>query len=62
MRAELNAMKSGASIVNIASGIVYTCFPYYSSYIASKHAVVGLTKAAAKENAAKNIRVNAVAP
>lgn len=62
MRAQLNHMSSSALSVNIAGGIVFTCFPYYSSYIASKHAVLGLTKAAAEESGARNIRVNAVAP
>lgn len=31
-------------------------------YVASKHAVIGLTKAAARENAGKQIRINAVCP
>lgn len=35
---------------------------YHAAYGASKHGVVGLTKAAAKENGDREIRVNAVAP
>lgn len=35
---------------------------YHAAYGASKHGVVGLTKAAAKENGDREIRINAVAP
>ena len=37
-------------------------FANNGAYVASKHGVVGLTRSAAKENGARNIRVNAVAP
>ena len=52
----------GGSIVNIASilGIVGTKFS--PAYVAAKHDVVGLTKAAALEYADKNIRINSVGP
>jgi NAD(P)-dependent dehydrogenase (short-subunit alcohol dehydrogenase family) len=46
--------------VNAASIAGLAGLPYGASYVASKHAVVGLTKAAAREN--PNIRVNAIAP
>lgn len=34
----------------------------YAAYAASKHGVLGLTRAAAKENGEREVRVNAVAP
>ena len=37
-------------------------FALHGAYVASKHGVVGLTRTAAKENGARNVRVNAVAP
>ncbi|MDE0582984.1 SDR family oxidoreductase [Planococcus sp. A6] len=50
------------SIINTASNAAYIGSPGMPGYIASKHAVVGLTKTAALETAAQGIRVNAVAP
>jgi NAD(P)-dependent dehydrogenase (short-subunit alcohol dehydrogenase family) len=53
--------KSGA-IVNTASVAGLVASPNMPAYVASKHAVVGLTKAAAGENGPYGIRINAVCP
>lgn len=52
----------GGAVVNIASIAGLNGILYAAQYCASKHAVVGLTKAAAVEYAQQGIRVNAVAP
>ncbi len=52
----------GGSIVNTASTAGVTGIAGVALYTASKHAIVGLTKAAALELAPLKIRVNAVAP
>jgi NAD(P)-dependent dehydrogenase (short-subunit alcohol dehydrogenase family) len=94
LRAELNRVVDGGSIVNVASihgtkgmsppdpacpipksstdchqphPIAHTFtfvlgFARHAAYDASKHGVIGLTKAAAQENGLREVRVNAVAP
>ena len=53
---------SGGAIVNTASVAGLRGAPGVSPYIASKHAVIGMTRTAALESAGVGIRVNAVAP
>jgi NAD(P)-dependent dehydrogenase (short-subunit alcohol dehydrogenase family) len=64
MQAELQHMLAagGGAIVNTASVVGRVVMPDICAYVTSKHAVVGLTKAAAVENAAKGVRVNCVSP
>jgi NAD(P)-dependent dehydrogenase (short-subunit alcohol dehydrogenase family) len=57
----LKAQGSGA-IVNVASVGGIRGIPNQMAYVASKHAVVGMTKVAALENGVHGIRVNAIAP
>ena len=57
----MSAQKSG-SIVNLSSTFGRVGAPGASLYVASKHAVEGLTKSAALEGAPFGVRVNAVAP
>src|SRR6202034_3977400 len=64
MRAEIQAMRrgGGGSIVNISSGAAADPVPGLSAYTASKFGVLGLTRTAAGECTADNIRINAVLP
>lgn len=65
MKYELQQMLKqgdGGSIVNISSVSGFRPQPQNIAYVAAKHGVVGMTKVAALEYGAENIRVNSVAP
>ncbi len=57
----MRAQNSGA-IVNIASVVAVAGQPGYLHYVASKGAVLSMTKGLAKECGASNVRVNVIAP
>jgi NAD(P)-dependent dehydrogenase (short-subunit alcohol dehydrogenase family) len=61
-RALLPTFAPGASIINQASIWGKTGVADFSAYVASKHAVIGLTRALAWELGPRGIRVNAVCP
>jgi len=61
-RAAVRHMPNGGSIVNVASATALSGSQGFVHYVASKGAVVSLTRALANELGARNIRVNCVAP
>lgn len=64
MKYQLPAMlkNGGGAIVNMASILGAVGFATAPAYVAAKHGVLGLTKTAAQEYAARGLRVNAVGP
>jgi NAD(P)-dependent dehydrogenase (short-subunit alcohol dehydrogenase family) len=62
IKAVVSALADGGSIVNVSSVAGRIGAPGFAHYVASKSAVEGLTRAAARELGPFGIRVNAVAP
>ena len=56
------AANGGGSIVNMASVLGSVGIPMSSAYVTAKHGLIGLTKNAALEYGAQNVRTNAVGP
>ena len=61
-RAVLPLMRSGGRIINLSSVLGRFGVPGYTAYCASKHAVIGFTRALALELAPRQITVNAICP
>jgi NAD(P)-dependent dehydrogenase (short-subunit alcohol dehydrogenase family) len=52
----------GGSLINVSSATVHMGVPGFAHYVASKAALIGLTRALARELGPSGIRVNAIAP
>lgn len=62
LRAEIKVMNDGGSIVDASSVAGIRGIENSATYCATKHAVIGLTRTVAKEQAGRGIRANALAP
>jgi NAD(P)-dependent dehydrogenase (short-subunit alcohol dehydrogenase family) len=54
--------RGGGSLINVSSATVHMGVPGFAHYVASKAALIGLTRALARELGPSGIRVNAIAP
>lgn len=61
-RAALPLMSDGGRIINLSSVLGRFGVPGYTAYCASKHAIIGFTRALALELAGRSITVNAICP
>jgi len=55
-------MNHGGSIINVASATFFSGSPLWMHYVASKGALIGMTRVMAREAGVKDITVNAIAP
>jgi NAD(P)-dependent dehydrogenase (short-subunit alcohol dehydrogenase family) len=64
MKYEIPVMQAqgGGAIVNTSSGAGMIATPAMAPYCASKHAILGITRTAAVENAQTGVRINAICP
>jgi 3alpha(or 20beta)-hydroxysteroid dehydrogenase len=62
MKYVLPRMREGGSVVNMSSALGLVGGAGICAYVASKHAIIGLTKTAALEQGARGVRVNACCP